>query len=258
MKNVAPVAVKNTAACTSRTRAASARPPTLTFDESQVSSSTDRPDQSSTVTRRHRRRCGRRPGRWQPLEDWIESGYADARCPSNQWYGDQDRRDDRPGEAADSLTPPPASRFFFPVFDVANSGSSDSLPRHRLGRLRDRCRRRRLGIAHPPADRPLRDLHRDRSCLRRQPDRRPANRLRRARDHADQIDAKGNPVTKPRIRNVARACGARRARGRARRHLHRQLPEQRQRGRRPGERPRRLSRHSGRNRRARAWPRAAT
>ena len=99
MKNVAPVAVKNTAACVGH-EPELLRPDrlTLAFDESQVSSSTigliNLTCHSTASTA-----CGSSSGiGGSQLKDWIESGYPDA-LPANQWYGVKTGETDRPGQA---------------------------------------------------------------------------------------------------------------------------------------------------------------
>jgi Flp pilus assembly protein TadG len=120
MKNVAPVAVKNTAACAATSPTCFGQTVTVTFDESNVSSSTIgliNLTCHSTVSNA----CGSSAGiGGSQLKDWIESGYADA-LPSGQWYGV------KTGETVGPIKQGFQDRIgvplFFPVFDtVANDG----------------------------------------------------------------------------------------------------------------------------------------
>ena len=109
----------------------------------------------------------------------------------------------------------------------------------------------------PRAHRPLRDLHRHRPG-RRQPDHRSQQRLRRARDRADQMRSERTLPDQDQTSKPHGAGRARRARGGAHRRLHRQLSQQRHRGRRPGEGHGRRTRHPGRHDRSRPSRAAAT
>jgi Flp pilus assembly protein TadG len=120
MKNVAPVAVKNTVACAATSPACYGQTVHLVFDESNVSSSTigliNLTCHSTASTA-----CGSSAGiGGSQLKDWIETGYPDA-LPSNQWYGVKTGETVGPVKQGfnDRLNVP----LFFPVFDtVANSG----------------------------------------------------------------------------------------------------------------------------------------
>jgi len=120
MKNVAPVAVKNTVACAATNPGCYGQTVHLAFDESNVSSSTigliNLTCHSSASTA-----CGSSAGiGGSQLKDWIETGYPDA-LPSNQWYGVKTGETVGPVKQGfqDRLNVP----LFFPVFDtVANSG----------------------------------------------------------------------------------------------------------------------------------------
>jgi Flp pilus assembly protein TadG len=120
MKNVAPVAVKNTSACAATNPGCYGQTVHLQFDESNVSSSTigliNLTCHSSVSTA-----CGSSAGiGGNQLKDWIENGYPDA-LPSNQWYGVKTGETVGPIKQGfnDRLNVP----LFFPVFDtVANSG----------------------------------------------------------------------------------------------------------------------------------------
>jgi hypothetical protein len=120
MKNLAPVAVKNTVACAATNPGCYGQTVHLTFDESNVSSSTigliNLTCHSTASTA-----CGSSAGiGGNQLKDWIENGYADA-LPANQWYGV------KTGETVGPIKQGFQDRIgvplFFPVFDqVANSG----------------------------------------------------------------------------------------------------------------------------------------
>jgi Flp pilus assembly protein TadG len=120
MKNVAPVAVKNTVACAAISPSCYGRTVTFNFDESNVSSSTIgliNLTCHSTVSTA----CGSSSGiGGSQLKDWIENGYPDA-LPSNQWYGV--KTGETVGPVKQGLNDRLGVPLFFPVFDVvANSG----------------------------------------------------------------------------------------------------------------------------------------
>jgi Flp pilus assembly protein TadG len=123
MKNVAPVAVKNTVACAATSPACYGQQVTLRFDESNVSSSTigliNLTCHSTASTA-----CGSSAGiGGSTLKDWIENGYADV-LPANQWYGVKTGETVGPVKQGfqDRLGVP----LFFPVFDtVANDGQQN-------------------------------------------------------------------------------------------------------------------------------------
>jgi Flp pilus assembly protein TadG len=118
MKNVAPIAVKNTVACTSPSCYGQTK--TVSFDESAVASSTigllDLTCHSTSSTA-----CPWNAGIGaSELHDWIEDGYAPA-LPSGQWYGVKTGQ--TIGPIRQALTDRIGVPLFFPVFDtVANSG----------------------------------------------------------------------------------------------------------------------------------------
>ena len=122
MKNVAPVAVKNTVACAVTNPGCYGQTVTLTFDESNVSSSNigliDLTCHSTSSTA-----CGSASGiGGSTLKDWIETGYADA-LPANQWYGV--KTGETVGPVKQGFTDRVGVPLFFPVFDtVATSGGS--------------------------------------------------------------------------------------------------------------------------------------
>ena len=123
MKDVAPVAVKNTIACAVTNPGCYGQTVTLTFDESQVSSSNIgliNLTCHSTVSTA----CGSSSGiGGSTLKDWIENGYADA-LPANQWYGV--KTGETIGPVKQGFTDRVGTPLFFPVFDqTATSGGSD-------------------------------------------------------------------------------------------------------------------------------------
>jgi Flp pilus assembly protein TadG len=122
MKNVAPVAVKNTVACAVTNPGCYGQTVTLTFDESQVASSTigliNLSCHSTDSTA-----CGSSSGiGGSQLKDWIDNGYHDA-LPANQWYGV--KTGETVGPVKQGFTDKVGVPLFFPVFDqTANSGSN--------------------------------------------------------------------------------------------------------------------------------------
>jgi Flp pilus assembly protein TadG len=122
MKNVAPVAVKNTVACAVTNPACYGQTVTLTFDESNVSSSNigliDLSCHSTSSTA-----CPSNAGiGGSQLKDWIETGYADA-LPANQWYNV--KTGETIGPVKQGFNDRVGVALFFPVFDtVATSGGS--------------------------------------------------------------------------------------------------------------------------------------
>jgi Flp pilus assembly protein TadG len=118
MKNVAPIAVKNTVACTSS--ACYGQSKIVSFDESSVASSTiGLIDLSCHSTSSTACPSNNNVGA-QQLKDWIINGYADA-LPSNQWYGVKTGQNIGPiKQGFDAKLGVP---LFFPVFDqTANAG----------------------------------------------------------------------------------------------------------------------------------------
>ena len=120
MKNVAPVAVKNTVACAVTNPGCYGQTVTLTFDESQVASSTigliDLTCHSTASTA-----CNSAAGiGGSQLKSWIENGYPQA-LPANQWYGV--KTGETVGPVKQGFTNMAGIPLFFPVFDqVANNG----------------------------------------------------------------------------------------------------------------------------------------
>jgi Flp pilus assembly protein TadG len=120
MKNVAPVAVKNTVACAATNPGCYGQTVTLTFDESQVASSTigliDLTCHSTASTA-----CNTAAGiGGNQLKTWIENGYPQA-LPANQWYGV--KTGETVGPVKQGFTNMVGIPLFFPVFDqVANNG----------------------------------------------------------------------------------------------------------------------------------------
>ena len=122
MKNVAPVAVKNTVACAATNPGCYGQTVTVAFNESQVSSSTIgllNLTCHSTVSTA----CGSSSGiGGSQLESWIEDGYPDA-LPANEWYGV--KTGETVGPIKHGFEQRVGTPLFFPVFDqVASSGSN--------------------------------------------------------------------------------------------------------------------------------------
>ena len=122
MKNVAPVAVKNTVACAVTNPGCYGQTVTLAFDESQVASSTigliNLTCHSTASTA-----CGSSSGiGGSQLKDWIDNGYSDA-LPANQWYGV--KTGETVGPVKQGFNDRVGTPLFFPVFDqTANAGSN--------------------------------------------------------------------------------------------------------------------------------------
>jgi Flp pilus assembly protein TadG len=122
MKNVAPVAVKNTVACAATSPSCYGRTVSVSFDESNVSSSTigliNLTCHSTASTA-----CGSSAGiGGSQLDNWIENGYPDS-LPANQWYGV--KTGETVGPVKHGFEARVGVPLFFPVFDsVASSGSN--------------------------------------------------------------------------------------------------------------------------------------
>jgi hypothetical protein len=122
MKNVAPVAVKNTIACAVIDPTCYGKTITISFDESQVASSTigliNLGCHSTASTA-----CGSSSGvGGSELKAWIENGYSDP-LPANQWYGV--KTGETVGPVKQGFNDRVGTPLFFPVFDqTANSGSN--------------------------------------------------------------------------------------------------------------------------------------
>lgn len=118
LKNVAPVAVKDTVAC--KVDSCFNTTKTVGFDESNVASSTigliDLTCHSTVSTA-----CPWNAGVGaNELKSWIESGYPDA-LPSNQWYGVKTGQN--VGPIKQGFTDKIGVPLYFPVFDTtAQSG----------------------------------------------------------------------------------------------------------------------------------------
>jgi Flp pilus assembly protein TadG len=120
MKNVAPVAVRDTIACGPRTTFCFNQTKQIEFSESNVSSSTggliDLTCHATAQTA-----CGENKGiGGNELNSWIVNGYADA-LPSGQWYGVKTGQ--TIGPVVHGLEARLNVPLFFPVFDeVYNNG----------------------------------------------------------------------------------------------------------------------------------------
>ena len=122
MKNLAPVAVKNTAACAAISPACYGQTVTVAFDESNVASSTigliDLTCHSTANTA-----CGVNAGIGaNELKGWIETGFADA-LPVQQWYGVKTGQ--TIGPIRQGFTDRVGVPLFFPVFDTVNQSGSN-------------------------------------------------------------------------------------------------------------------------------------
>lgn len=123
LKNVAPVAVKNTVACAVTNPGCYGQTVTLTFNESQVASSTigliNLTCHSDASTA-----CGSSAGiGGSQLKDWLDNGYPDA-LPANQWYGV--KTGETVGPVKQGFTDRVGVPLFFPVFDqTATDGGSN-------------------------------------------------------------------------------------------------------------------------------------
>jgi hypothetical protein len=119
MKNVAPIAIKNTVACLVSSCFNTSK--TVSFDESQVASSTigliNLTCHNTTLPG-----CANNNNVGATdLRDWILNGFADA-LPSSQWYGVKTGQNVGPiKQGLDARVGVP---LFFPVFDTTqNIGS---------------------------------------------------------------------------------------------------------------------------------------
>jgi Flp pilus assembly protein TadG len=122
MKNVAPIAVKNTAACIVSDPSCYGQTKTVSFDESQLTSSTigliDLRCQSSTSAFS----CGGGPG-GSELAGWIDNGYPNP-LPANQWYDVKTGVTVGPIDHALNDAANAGRTLFFPVFDQADAANT--------------------------------------------------------------------------------------------------------------------------------------
>jgi Flp pilus assembly protein TadG len=113
LKDVAPVAVKNTVACAVTNPGCYGQRITLSFDESQIASSTiglinlDCHGSSPTT-------CSSGGLGGSTLKDWLDNGYASP-LPSDQWYGV--KTGETIGPVRQGLEDRVGTPLFFPVFD---------------------------------------------------------------------------------------------------------------------------------------------
>ncbi len=116
------------------------------------------------------------------MKKWLEDGYPDY-LPINTIYppanGEKNGIKKQLEDAADDQRV-----LLFPVYDTASASTGYHVIGWAAFVIDDVVKWARQG---PRAHGPLRDLHRDRPRSR-QPDPRSRQRLRRARDHADQIE----------------------------------------------------------------------
>lgn len=123
MKNVAPIAVKNTAACAVTNPGCYGQTVTVSFDESQVSSSTigliNVKCYSDSATG-----CDGGQTGGSELKDEIENGWPQP-LPANEWYGVKTGETIGPINQGLQDAANRAQPLFFPVFDqVGNGGRS--------------------------------------------------------------------------------------------------------------------------------------
>jgi Flp pilus assembly protein TadG len=119
MKEVAPVAVKNTAACAVTDPTCYGKTITLSFDESQVASSQIgliNLDCHSATTNV----CGSGGLGGSTLGDWIENGYSSG-LPANQWYGIKTGETVGPVKHGFDSRAGTGQPLFFPVWDQYSS-----------------------------------------------------------------------------------------------------------------------------------------
>jgi Flp pilus assembly protein TadG len=130
LKNVAPVAVKNTVACAATNPGCYGQTVTLRFNESQVASSTigliNLTCYSSASTG-----CGSSAGiGGSQLKDWIDNGYPSA-LPANMWYGV--KTGETVGPVKQGFTDRVGVPLFFPVFDQVANDSNNNYFFHIIG-----------------------------------------------------------------------------------------------------------------------------
>ena len=116
MKNVAPIAVKNTVACTVPSCYGTTK--TVNFDESAVASSTIGLINLTCHNTALPACANNNNVGAQDLHDWIINGFADA-LPSGQWYGVKTGQNVGPiKQGLDARLGVP---LYFPVFDTTSS-----------------------------------------------------------------------------------------------------------------------------------------
>jgi Flp pilus assembly protein TadG len=120
MKNVAPIAVKDTAACLVTELSCFNQPVTLNFKESDIASGliglinlACHSDSSSG--------CGSGGTGGSDLTNWIASGYSGA-LPSNQWYGTKTGEVDKVQKALEDAAEA-EKVLLFPVWDEADAAN---------------------------------------------------------------------------------------------------------------------------------------
>jgi hypothetical protein len=120
MKNVAPIAVRNTAACAVTNPGCYGQTVTVNFNESQVSTSTigliNVECHSDSETG-----CDGGQAGGSQLKDEIENGYPNP-LPANQWYGVKTGETVGPVRQGLEDAADRAQILFFPVFDQVGNG----------------------------------------------------------------------------------------------------------------------------------------
>jgi hypothetical protein len=119
LKDVAPIAVKTTSACIITTPACFNVTTTVSFTESQLTTSAigliDLRCQSSTASVN----CGMGPGA-SVLKDWIDFGYPNA-LPVNKWYSVKTGQNTGPISQGLNAAANARRVLLFPVFDSADA-----------------------------------------------------------------------------------------------------------------------------------------
>jgi Flp pilus assembly protein TadG len=123
LKNVAPIAVKNTAACIVLNPSCFGQTTTVKFDDSAISSSTvgllDLRCQSSSSSVS----CGGGPG-GSTLADWIRCAPCwPGTLPTNAWYDDKTGETTGPIKSALNDAAAAGTVLLIPVFDVADASA---------------------------------------------------------------------------------------------------------------------------------------
>lgn len=116
LKDVAPVAVKNTIACTTPSCFGTSK--TVSFDESNVASSTIGLINLTCHALSLPACANNNNVGAQDLKDWIVSGFPDA-LPAGQWYGVKTGQN--VGPIKQGFDAKLGARLFFPVFDTTSS-----------------------------------------------------------------------------------------------------------------------------------------
>ena len=125
MKDVAPIAIRNSAACVISNPSCFGQRVTVNFNESVISSSTigllnlncQYPTASAADSGASSCNLGARD-----LSDWIDGGYPGA-LPSNSWYGIKTGENIGPVRSSLEAAATAGRKLLFPVFDLTGSSS---------------------------------------------------------------------------------------------------------------------------------------